>query len=301
MILTIFLRFGGNPLVSTLKYSKMKTLKKEDNREEIAEIIQGMFLDLNPIVSWEVDSDGKRTIFPVKVSDVNIHEDFIAFKSTNSKELVFEGSNILFFSADQRVIFKADLDSKEAFSIKVKIPDIVKKLEESDNTQYAHMIETFNNEMQFGSSEAEDSGEGMDFITSPEEVRHNWFTESMSEHDSSLFQMELNHITMEEEDKMYEGVRSTPRAKPPDGKMVTVQPLDESRAQATYILYDLSQGGLSFLVFSKEDFNQNEKVIVKAFDIQRFEQPLEGVVKAIREADDLGIQYKVGIQFVDAH
>ena len=131
-----------------------------------------------------------------------------------------------------------------------------------------------------------------------EKIDSAWHSKSMSKKDAALFEEELSFVTLDEEDKIFEGKRAAPRAKPPEGKMVTVQIDDASRPQSTHPLYDLSQGGIAFLVFAKEDFNPGEILHVKAFDTKKFDEPMIAEVKAVREADEMGIQYKVGCQFV---
>jgi hypothetical protein len=146
------------------------------------------------------------------------------------------------------------------------------------------------------------STEHMNTMTSSkasnEKLSTSWHVKSMSVSDAALFEQELSFVTLDEEDKIFEGKRTTPRARPPEGKMVTVQVGDESRVQSTHPLHDLSQGGFAFLVFSKEEFASGEVLHIKAFDTNKFDDPMVGKVMAVREADDMGIQYKVGCQFV---
>lgn len=134
--------------------------------------------------------------------------------------------------------------------------------------------------------------------TQTEKISTKWAVKSMSAADTALFEEELSYITLDEEDKMYEGMRAAPRAKPPEGKMVTAQEASGERAPGTYVLYDLSRGGLSFLVFSSDEFARGELVHILAFDTKKFDEPMIAEVKSVREADELGVQFKVGCQFV---
>lgn len=138
----------------------------------------------------------------------------------------------------------------------------------------------------------------MSYSSSTDKIDTKWEATSMSDHDSNIFETELSFVTLEDEDEMYANKRTSPRSKPPEGKMVTIQVADGSRPQATYPLYDLSRGGFAFLVFAKEEFNSGEDIHIKAFDTKKFETPMDGIVRSIREADEMGIQYKVGCQFI---
>jgi hypothetical protein len=307
----------------------MISLKKEENREQMAEVVQGMFLDFNPIVCWEISADNIRTIYPVKIQNVNNDTETLTFISSKEEELVLNQTLIFFYSEEQKAIFKSEIESKSGSELIVKIPEEIKKLENGEEKQFEGMLNSFSSDAEFTGASSFDafsldddddeaevpvvetlsptapmSGENFDtkmsFSGTTDKIETMWVTKTMSAHDADLFATELSYIALEEEDKMFEGVRDAPRAKPPEGKMLTVQVDDDSRPQSTHTLYDLSQGGLSFLVFSKDEFNEGETLLIKAFDTKKFEQPMITQVKAIREADDLGIQYKVGCQFIES-
>jgi c-di-GMP-binding flagellar brake protein YcgR len=301
----------------------------KDNREKMSEIIQGMFLDLNPVVSWDI-LENKRTIYPVKIENVDNEKETLSFKSAKDEDLSFAGDTIYFYSEDQKAIFKASLKEITGRLITVQLPEMIRVLEQQEETDLDDLFVIFKNEINLvaatgmesfslddevveGKSDedlSEDLVSSVENITDhistkqvvssyTEHIETNWVTKKMSDHDADLFNAELSYITLEDEDKLFEEVRSTPRAKPPEGKMITVQISDESRGQSTHNLYDLSQGGLSFLVFTSEEFKAGEKIVIKAFDTNKFETPMLVIVKAVREADDMGIQYKVGCEFID--
>jgi hypothetical protein len=75
----------------------MKCFKKEVDREQMSEVIQGMFLDFNPIVTWEVSAENIRTIYPVKIQNVNNDDDTLTFVSSKEENLAFSQSTIFFY------------------------------------------------------------------------------------------------------------------------------------------------------------------------------------------------------------
>ena len=276
----------------------MKVLTKDKNKSEMSELIQAMFSNSNPIISWETNLSGKRTIAPVKLSNIFNEEGIIAFTTADSKAINFQGTILFFFSEDQKIIFKAKINQLDGGNLRIELPEEIKLLDESDDTQFSNLIDSFQNGHDFDQTLAlGGSGTGKN-EQSGAEIEDGWYENSMSVHDIDLFKAELASITLEDEDKIYEGMRTSPRSKPPEGKMVLVQPASEARAQSSFLLYDLSQGGFSFLVFSKEEFSIDEHIVIKAFDTKKFDVPMKGIVKSIREADDLGVQYKVGCMFV---
>lgn len=121
-----------------------------------------------------------------------------------------------------------------------------------------------------------------------------------SESDQAFFEQELSYVTLDEEDKKYEGQRNAPRAKPPEGKMIIIQTKDGSKPQETLPLYDLSRGGMGFMTFSESAYAKGEVLNVYGFDNKNFDEPMFAIIRSVREADEMGIQYKCGCQFIDA-
>ena len=97
-----------------------------------------------------------------------------------------------------------------------------------------------------------------------------------------------------------EGERNAPRAKPPEGKMIIVQTKDMSKSQETLPLYDLSRGGMGFMTFSESAYAKGEVLNVYGFDNKSFDEPMFAIIRSVREADEMGIQFKCGCQFIDA-
>lgn len=290
----------------------MKLINKAD-REQMSEVIQGMFLTMNPIVCWSGNSPANRIVKKIKIQNVDNETETLVFKPSESEILPFvSDSSLFFFSEEQKMIFKGQTSDASEESLVIKQPDSIMILEEADVNKYKDLISQFISELNAGApdplasfsldddEETSDSDTHDDTIAAGEKVAVDWFKNVMSEHDASLFEQELSHITLEEEDELYEGMRSSPRAKPPEGKTLTVQIIDESRPQSTYTLYDLSRGGLSFLVFAKDEFSPGEILFIRAFDVNKFETPIEAEIKVVREADEMGIQYKVGCEFISA-
>ena len=118
----------------------------------------------------------------------------------------------------------------------------------------------------------------------------------MSKKDSELFEQELSFVTLDEEDKLFADQRAAPRARPPKDKMVCIQFGDKSVGEM-YSLFDLSQGGLGFITENPERFEVDQTLNILGFDNNGFETPMVVVVRAIRETDSTGSQFKVGCAF----
>ncbi len=269
----------------------MESYTKLEHKEKFSELIQSFFLSMEPIICWQNHTSG-RVLHYLKISNIDNEAEEFIFSIVQSMGEVLVNEAIFAFSEEHKVLFKSKIVALDEH-LKVSVPQELKLLSENDLSPYKDLVAQFKLK-----AEDEDNLE-LDLEVEQAPSAEVLVNLGMSEHDAQLFATELSYITLDQEDKIYEGMRATPRAKPPEGKMVTVQVADESRPQSTLSLYDLSQGGLSFLVFAKEDFNVGEKILIKAFDINKFDRPMEAEVKIVREADDLGIQYKVGCQFLD--
>ena len=272
----------------------MDSFNKTEHKEKFSELIQSFFLSMDPIICWQNHETKGRVLHYLKMLNVDNESEEFEFSIVQSMGEITLEDSLFAFSEEHKVLFKASILSISE-TLKVKMPEDLKLLDDSDLKPYEGLVEQFKHQPV--------NGTGLDLDLDTEEGESPsvdiLVKMGMSEHDADLFATELSYITLEQEDKIYEGMRAAPRAKPPEGKMVTVQVADESRPQSTLSLYDLSQGGLSFLVFAKEDFIVGEKILIKAFDINKFDKPMQAEVKVVREADDLGIQYKVGCQFLD--
>ena len=65
-----------------------------------------------------------------------------------------------------------------------------------------------------------------------------------------------------------------------------------------YALYDLSQGGMSFLSFDPSTFSKGDKVTCTELDGKKFPKALVGEVVAIRTMEHVDEQIKICVKFV---
>lgn len=75
----------------------------------------------------------------------------------------------------------------------------------------------------------------------------------------------------------------------------------EGKEPEIYQLIDLSQGGLSFICLSEEEFSRKDKVAVVEFSNKKLARPLLGVVRYVKvnvEIADKYTDYKIGIEFI---
>lgn len=93
--------------------------------------------------------------------------------------------------------------------------------------------------------------------------------------------------------------REHPRFDSKSGTWVKIQ--REGHQSEIYQLIDLSQGGLSFIVLTADEFSRKDKVAIVEFKDKKLPKPLIGVVRYVKvnmEIKDQYTDYKVGIEFI---
>lgn len=103
-------------------------------------------------------------------------------------------------------------------------------------------------------------------------------------------------LSLEEEEKMFADKREAPRARPKEAKWVKVQGSDSDQVHLLR-LFDLSQGGISFITLEPHLFHKGTTIKVVGFSEFDLDDPLVGEVVSHRTVDDLGIEHKIGVKF----
>jgi len=108
----------------------------------------------------------------------------------------------------------------------------------------------------------------------------------------------LQFIEMEDEEKFLK-MRSTPRANANEGQMITLERF-KSGKMVTQFLYDLSQGGMAFLVEDPGEYEVGEKLRLFGLDGVELEKKIDGEVVAIRKKEEALGDYKICIKFLES-
>ena len=119
-----------------------------------------------------------------------------------------------------------------------------------------------------------------------------------SERDKDFLSTELQPVSLDEEDKLYADKREAPRARPKKEKYIKLR-LEEKRDTHYLKLFDLSQGGLSFITHNLNEFPKGSTIQILGFDSFDLDDPLIGRVMSHRAIDELEVEWKVGVKFDD--
>ena len=308
----------------------MKTINIDSNIDEFHNFFGQVQDSTETVIVWQLDPiTQKRNIFHSKLSEVTNSDNSISFNTLNDSAYDFTSESLYFYVESRMSIFKAEQISIQNNFMSVRYPDELKFLDEIEDDKLKAVFSAINpNYVKVPPSfheiaESKDkgytfvSGEGRANQEAPdwhkvngggrnEKIETMWkgainSHNSQSDHDKALFETELSFVTLDDEDKKYEGQRAAPRARPPEGKIVIISSkTNPDKPQETLPLFDLSRGGLGFMTISESAYAKGEVINILGFDNNKFDEPMFVIVRSVREADEMGKQFKVGCQFIDA-
>jgi hypothetical protein len=118
-----------------------------------------------------------------------------------------------------------------------------------------------------------------------------------SSRDQIFLNQEFN-LSVDEEDKLFAGRRESPRSRPKVEKWVKLKLKDQTDTRELK-LFDLSRGGMSFISSEPDIFLKDIEIEVIGFDHFDLDDPLLGTIVAQRPLDDAGLEFKIGVQFME--
>lgn len=289
----------------------MKSIQLKNNSKEYKNFFSEIAESNTAIISWQVGEDQSRTIRTCQISSFEIENNFFESVFIDKKNDLFNLGTIYFYIESKNTIFKAELVSVNDEKQKSTLPTELKKLNEDESKSllnemknfvkgYGHAnILTETTRVSGAETEKNNANNHMRYNSnnSTDHISTKWRMTSMSKHDSELFETELSFVALDEEDKLYADQRAAPRARPPKNKMINIQHPTIEDKSIFYSLFDLSQGGLGFIVLSADEFQVDQKLNVLGFDDKQFDSPMVIVVRAIRDVDESGALFKVGCAF----
>ncbi|MCO4755547.1 MAG: PilZ domain-containing protein [Bacteriovoracaceae bacterium] len=292
----------------------MRTVDKNEAPQEYFKYFQDLIASKKAALVWQVDKDSnKRNLYRVILLACRREEDLLRAESIERlREFSLPEDDVYFYVEKNQLMFKSPKLSIDKLEFSGTLPSQLMILNEDEHER---ILEAFAEldpkrkeelldyskkkkappEYEFG----EAGKKGYEFESSKAPEKTSPYEEStQSDRDKAIFEEELSFITLDEEDKLYADKRNAPRARPPEGKMVTMQLADGSQKSSTHTLFDLSRGGIAVLTLEQKEYKAGDIVHIQSFDDRVLDAPMIAEVKSVREADDQGIQFKVGMQFV---
>lgn len=266
------------------------------------------FKDENVILYlWQDDGTApKRVIYPSKVIKLSPDAQTVTLQTHNFSDYDLFPGALYCFNEDLKYFLKLEQIDIQSNTLKVRFPIKINILTETENSKMANILyECFKkaqkNEIRHMSSVNKEhmvyEGPRDHIDLGVLKIKSSVGSKYRSKQDQSLFDEIVASQSLSEEDKKFADQRTTPRAKPKEGKVVRVSA--SGGELALFTLYDLSTGGMSIVTGDINDFSEQEEISVIGFNEKTFEGPVKAIVRSIRDIDDLVGQYKVGIQFLE--
>lgn len=286
----------------------LRKVDKESAPQEFFKYFQTLIASQKAALAWQPDENNeKRSLYRVAIRAARKEEDLMRAESLErNRPFTLPLDQIFIYVESYRLLFKVAKVNIEDRKLSARLPMQLQILDDVGHKKILRALATLDPEKEEEILDySKKKREVPEFerelypeLSSPD-YGHDTPSEKpkQSDRDRSIFEQELSFVSLDEEDKLYADKRNAPRARPPEGKMVTMSN-ERAGKDGTYSLFDLSRGGLAVLVFEGKDYQSGDKVEIKAFDDQVLDEPMIAEVKSVREADDQGLQFKVGMQFV---
>lgn len=245
------------------------------------------------LVTWQIEpASGKRRIFHSTLGSFQTEMKKVSLTLTENYELDSK-LEIFFFAEDGQFIFKSNILQANGSHFMVEFPREIQLLDEPD----ALLLQGksgLNIESNWSTKRL--------IVDGPEEFDSHVgkAPKAMSERtsrDQSFLSAEFNP-SLDEEDKLFADKRESVRVRPKANKLVKLSVKGDENIHVLK-LFDLSQGGMAFLTMLPEHFPKGSDVIVLGFGEFELDDPLMGTIMSHRSADDLGIEHKIGIKFIE--
>jgi hypothetical protein len=207
-------------------------------------------------VLWQLVGESERKIKFYSLQNRNGNRVELTLTEQSTQALTFSMQDLYGYCEDLSFIFKTQIAAIEGPRIVLSLPLSVKILEDED----------------------------VKFIQGLKEMNFSSAPWRMNQHDTV------------EEEQVYTSLREAPRARPKSEKKVSLYKTGEPDARADYRMFDISRGGLSFLMEKVDQFQKGDFIQVVALEGDELDTILIGEVMSIREKEET---WKVGVKFVD--
>lgn len=265
----------------------MRAIKSDSGFLAYQKLFKSIQNNSSPVTVWQVTESGERKISLSRLNSFHLETALLHFEVPEDNPILKE-LPLYVYSEDAQIIFKSDITDIKNNVFSLLFPSEIKLLEEPDVSVVK------------GRTGVDISGVWKTKRLQIEEERKPDYMVVKSMRDRSTRDQEfLNNEfnpTLDEEDKLFADKRETPRARPKKDKFVKVKTLLSDDIQ-TFKLFDLSQGGLSFISMEPALFPKGDLIQIMGFEEFNLDDPLIARVMSHRSIDDTQIEFKIGCKF----
>lgn len=267
----------------------MKIITAETDFLAYQKIFKHLKANRSPLIVWQPQPEGRSVLHSFLNS---FHQETKLMHLDKSKDVkLYNEIPVFCYSEKIQMIFKAEIFDLSDRYFSLRMPDIIKIIEEQEARKVQVRGMDFSTVWRSKRLGLEQLDEGPDYYK----------VKSMSQRsnrDQDLLNSEFNDISLDDEDRLFADKRESPRARPQIDKRVKIQIKDQEQ---TYVqkLFDLSRGGMGFVTEAENLFNKDEIVLIRGFDEFELDDPILGRIMSIRAIDGENSQWKIGVKFED--
>jgi hypothetical protein len=285
----------------------MKTLSLLSDQDEIDTLFQSIIFQKYNVVLWQ-KPQGDNAKRKVLFTQLEKSEDFLQFAPSTESDFNFEEDlDVFFYCQDVGMIFKGPMIPEDDQRPAMDFPQECKLLNQEDASSYIEMVDAF--QESFIDNIGRPKNDNRPRISLSENASFKYAQTHMigkmagTDNVGDEIVKVSSGLSMEDipyseaEEKKYAGKREAPRARPKVQKKVHIRK-NQDKLATEYALFDLSQGGLSFIIKNQNAFQKGEEIEIDNLDQRELDPPLKGKVMSIRPVDDT-TQHKVGVMFLE--
>lgn len=269
----------------------MRVIKSDTGFLFYEKIFKQLMNNQLDLIVWQVKGLGKREISHSRLNSFHMASGKLFLEGIN-ENLISADLPIYCYVEGGPIIFKSVIEGLSNKTLSLSLPPEIRVLEEPD-------IQIIKGKFGSGLDDGIWKVKRLD-LGVEEDQSDIYVVKSMSERsnrDQELLNNEFG-VSLEEEDKIFAGHRSSPRTRPKVDKWVKIAAV-KGDGPDIYKLWDLSRGGMSYIAFSENEFTKGGVIHVVGFNEFDLDDPLVGMVMSVRPVDETLSEFKVGIKFND--
>lgn len=267
----------------------MKVIKSDSGFLAFQKIFKKIQSGFSEILLWQVSpTTGERNLIDTHLTSFYLEAGTLHFK----KNLDIELDPLLpiyFYCKDVSMIFKTKIHNSKDSSLALMIPEEIQMLEEEEVQEFTKRMGA-NISTHWGNRTAQIRDE---IQTKAVTLKH---MHERSQRDQDFLNNEFGEVSVDEEDKLFANKRESPRSRPKVDKWVKVR-VEGDDGINFHRLFDLSRGGMSFLVTNPEGFPKGKMIHIMGFEEFDLDDPLVGQIMSQRSVDSSQVEFKIGIKF----
>lgn len=269
----------------------MKVIKSDSGFLAYQKVFKKIQSNFSEILLWQVSVEtGERNILDTHLTSFYLEAGTLHFKKHLDVELNLN-LPIYCYCSDVPMIFKSRIQNAKDSSLVLNMPDEIQMLEEEEVHQFSAKL---------GVSISSH------WVTSKAQIREEIQTKTItlkhmherSQRDRDFLSNEFGIVSVDEEDRLFADKRESPRSRPKADKWVKVQVVGTEGVNF-FRLFDLSRGGMSFLVTNPDEFQKGRTVHILGFEEFDLDDPIVGEIMSQRSVDSNQVEFKIGLKFTE--